>query len=637
MQANIYTFIYRFTESLCQSYFDIDPTTSLITVKADPLDREMIAQGQSDVVACFISFDVISGTTNRNNIRVFIEVLDLNDNTPSFSDLSEPESFNISENVAIPTPLQRLQPVDRDKGLNGTTTFNITRGNDRGFFEIQVPEGHAAESTNNRVLFLKRRLNFEVNRVFNLTITIRDMGIEPLVYDQHVMIQVLDLDDEPPTFEITSYMFNVSENHPMNKNFAQVRASSSSSGQVFYNICDNCVKVPANVTRFMGVDVFTGGLFLKVPIDYESLSEKTFELTVLASNPSTQEKANTLVSVDILNINEAPPHFVCEHRAAAVSFNCHQQDVNNSVLFLTEDVDIISSFLRLRVSDNDSSDSLRVINRTSLKWYVSEMAPIVISHHSQGKKTDTILISLNGTLDREQTPEIAITLEVENNVEPSLRRNSTILIRVLDTNDNAPRFSEEEYTAFVSEGSPVGKEILQLAAFDNDIGENARVTYSISHIQETGAGEWFEVSPVDGIMSTISSSINYLQVGGTVTINITATDNGTEPLSTSVRVVISILPAATFILNAYQEYTNNDINLLDETTTSVYLELRTTERNGLLVYQQDPGGVAFSIQIQNGSVLARLGNEMRRDTTINVSNDAWHFIHVEKSHNQVSD
>ena len=54
-----------------------------------------------------------------------------------------------------------------------------------------------------------------------------------------------------------------------------------------------------------------------------------------------------------------------------------------------------------------------------------------------------------------------------------------MFIRVEDDNDNFPNFLEPSYSVKVNESIAEGSKILQLRTRDNDIGENARVTYSI--------------------------------------------------------------------------------------------------------------------------------------------------------------
>ncbi|NXN15921.1 PCD16 protein, partial [Indicator maculatus] len=52
-----------------------------------------------------------------------------------------------------------------------------------------------------------------------------------------------------------------------------------------------------------------------------------------------------------------------------------------------------------------------------------------------------------------------------------------VTVRVLDLNDNAPRFAQAAYTVEVPEDLPSGSLVLQLAAEDPDEGTNGQVSY----------------------------------------------------------------------------------------------------------------------------------------------------------------
>lgn len=54
-----------------------------------------------------------------------------------------------------------------------------------------------------------------------------------------------------------------------------------------------------------------------------------------------------------------------------------------------------------------------------------------------------------------------------------------MVITVADLNDNEPFFEPDSYPVFVSENTIVGTTVIRVMAFDNDIGTNADLTYSI--------------------------------------------------------------------------------------------------------------------------------------------------------------
>ena len=54
------------------------------------------------------------------------------------------------------------------------------------------------------------------------------------------------------------------------------------------------------------------------------------------------------------------------------------------------------------------------------------------------------------------------------------------IISLQDVNDQRPVFAEERYEVNVTEVTEVGVALLNVSASDGDIGENARLTYSVA-------------------------------------------------------------------------------------------------------------------------------------------------------------
>lgn len=63
-----------------------------------------------------------------------------------------------------------------------------------------------------------------------------------------------------------------------------------------------------------------------------------------------------------------------------------------------------------------------------------------------------------------------------------LQTSTTVYVRIVDENDNAPEFPEEEYVTVLSEGpDTVGATIATVTAIDPDEGLNGTLRYAIAH------------------------------------------------------------------------------------------------------------------------------------------------------------
>lgn len=63
-------------------------------------------------------------------LKVFIQVFDVNDNSPKFTRALY--TRKLVENVAVDTVVQVIQAKDADVGKNGHVRYNITAGNEAG-------------------------------------------------------------------------------------------------------------------------------------------------------------------------------------------------------------------------------------------------------------------------------------------------------------------------------------------------------------------------------------------------------------------------------------------------------------------------------------------------------------------------
>ena len=62
-------------------------------------------------------------------------------------------------------------------------------------------------------------------------------------------------------------------------------------------------------------------------------------------------------------------------------------------------------------------------------------------------------------------------------VKAPLSNHATVNITVMDSNDNAPVFTQESYSTRISEKAGVGTEVATVLATDLDKGPNGIVSY----------------------------------------------------------------------------------------------------------------------------------------------------------------
>uniref|UniRef100_A0AAY5EQW3 Cadherin domain-containing protein n=1 Tax=Electrophorus electricus TaxID=8005 RepID=A0AAY5EQW3_ELEEL len=88
------------------------------------------------------------------------------------------------------------------------------------------------------------------------------------------------------------------------------------------------------------------------------------------------------------------------------------------------------------------------------------------------------------SLDREDIPEYRLTIKATDTDDSGHTSTAVVSVIVLDTNDHAPHFSQIFFTK-IPEDAPVGFSVLQITALDEDIGNNAIISYNILHQNES--------------------------------------------------------------------------------------------------------------------------------------------------------
>uniref|UniRef100_H0UU70 Cadherin 19 n=1 Tax=Cavia porcellus TaxID=10141 RepID=H0UU70_CAVPO len=113
-------------------------------------------------------------------------------------------------------------------------------------------------------------------------------------------------------------------------------------------------------------------------------------------------------------------------------------------------------------------------------------------------------------LDREERSLYTLRAQVtDTTVGKNVETESEFVIRVLDINDNEPKFLHGPYEAVVPEMSPEGTFVIQVTASDADdpaTGNNARLLYSLLQGQA-----YFSVEPTTGIIRISSKMDRELQ------------------------------------------------------------------------------------------------------------------------------
>ncbi|KAM7007644.1 protocadherin gamma-A10-like [Passerculus sandwichensis] len=111
---------------------------------------------------------------------------------------------------------------------------------------------------------------------------------------------------------------------------------------------------------------------------------------------------------------------------------------------------------------------------------------------------------LANALDREEAAFHELVLRAMDGGDPARTGTARIRVTVLDANDNAPMFSQAEYTVRVPEDVPVGSVVVTVTAKDNDEGLNGHMKYSLKKVSDM-ASDFFRLDSETGAISLLRS------------------------------------------------------------------------------------------------------------------------------------
>ncbi|XP_061767767.1 protocadherin-15a isoform X1 [Nerophis ophidion] len=413
-----------------------------------PVDRER----QMTYTFTLVASD---GVQQSGPVTVNILVIDANDNTPTFA--------QVSYNVDLFTDMQpgetvlQLSAEDADEGLNGLVTYEILAG----------AQGHFVINNRTGRITVAPGVTLAVGRSFALTVKASDNAPESLRRSSitTVYIEVLPPNNQsPPRFPLVSYSLEVSEATRIGAILLNLQATDRENDPITYHILSGDSQNLFNLSETIGL------LILEKPLDRETTDR--YRLVVTASDGNPGGTSTTTVGVVVTDVNDNDPEF--EDAAAPLNFTVQEEKAN---LFVGQ----------VKATDPDAGANGQVHYR-------------IVNH------PDLFVISANGSiytrvpLDRELRSRYELVVEASDGAVDPRRTTLTLTVEVKDIDDNSPVFSQQAYAVSVPENSPVGTVILTLSAADADLFSN--ITY---RIKSESARRLFSLNAITGELAVLQT------------------------------------------------------------------------------------------------------------------------------------
>lgn len=485
--TNSTTLTYRLLPPVMRTLFSVNSNGSILVIKS--LDFEMKQEHHFYIEV----FDNNHIHRAKASTDVKVIVIDVNDNLFKLS--TNRIELSLLESTQPGTILARLIADDADSGRNGMVLYEVTPHTEK----IQL-----LVTNNTAMLILKQQLDYETQTFMVCAIKTTSVTSPIISTDTGVIINVLDVNDNPPKFEKRLYMVSVLETSPIGSILETVTATdgdSLSNGNITYHILQT--NSPVNIDNLNGT--------ITQVTNFDPFLTLSHEITIIVKDSGTpQLRGHTVLRIDVVPVNKHPPVFSPER---------YEKDMfENSLVGMT--------LLQVSASDSDFTGK-------SLVYAIVD-----------GNTEDSFTIDPQGyiivarNVDREIISSFNLTVSVRDSGNPFRfdLHNASVFVSVLDVNDNSPVFLNTPSVVTVSEEDSAGKVLTTVRAADLDDSSHGRVIYAFQRVSDYTV---FDIGETSGDI-LLKSAIDHKDFQN-YTLFIVATDSAKNPRKSFYQIKLNII------------------------------------------------------------------------------------------------
>ena len=264
-----------------------------------------------------------------------------------------------------------------------------------------------------------------------------------------VVVSIIDQNDNMPKFVKPFFNISVHTNFPDGHNAAFIEA-------VDPDATDNS-QFSAHFEKhddfYFKIDTYTGGI--KLLTNLTKINKTVFTFTAYVTdrkNPQPKTADHARIQLNVLPPSVHPPIF----EKLRYEFSIAENNKAGALVGKVRAVRPISNsniFINYRITSGNAKRTFEVGRFGALR------AARPINYEEQSR--------------------YELVVEAEDNLELHRVANVTIVVNVIDLNDNVPRFINRNNVVTVKEGVAVGHLLYTCRTEDLDSGDNGRVVYSI--------------------------------------------------------------------------------------------------------------------------------------------------------------
>lgn len=413
---------------------------------------------------------VVEASDNSNppltqTTTVVVKVIDENNNKPIFDPVVYRKT--ISEGIAHGTSLLQVSATDADHGSNGQITYRIGRGGRDSF--VVTEDGR---------VYISASSNLDYDQYKNLTVYIiaTDGGSPQYSATATMLITITDTNNKPPSFVNKSYNAIIDE--ALSKGSPILRVSATDPDTVHrlqYSLRTDTI----SALNKAGADYRDGPYILK---DVFEIGSNTGQISLSPSGPGLDRTYMAEVTFqvqvqDILGVDQfgiAYVFIVITGRPETELFFTrpwtkgkpeYKLDLPESTalgkeiktLHAQDPVDASRVTYYEEVPNTDDGDYFRISDSTSGKVVLNRR----LDYESGNRFHSVVVRAVKGPTNNLGARTVTATINLE----------------VLDSNDNAPYFTKQDYVFTVKEGVPINYRVGEVTAYDDDTAKYGPIEF----------------------------------------------------------------------------------------------------------------------------------------------------------------
>ncbi|XP_028838809.1 protocadherin gamma-A11-like [Denticeps clupeoides] len=379
-----------------------------------------------------------------------------------------------------------------------------------------------------------------------------------------LVVHILDVNDNAPQFATDEIKLEIRESAGKGTVFLLSEAHDADVGTNAvqrYSLQRNehfALRVSTNADG-----IKYGELVLEKELDREQQRDMSLHLTA-SDGGSPPRSSSVTIHVNVLDANDNVPVF----------------GLPVYKIGLPENSPLGTPVVTVSAADADEGVNGKVT------YEFSRISDAAARSFSLDRNTGEVRVA--GLIDYEEEAHYEIGIQAKDGL--GLASNAKVIVDITDVNDNAPVIVVKSMSNSIPENAPPGTEVAIIHVHDKDAGGNKQVRCSI---QETSS---FKLIPsIKKYYSIVTSQELDREIASGYNITVTATDEGTPPLSSSMTIHVSVSDVndnpPVFEEQSYSAYVSEN-NKPGSSVCSVTARDPDWRQNGTVFYSLLPSEVS---------------------------------------------